>query len=162
MRTFGWAGLAARSQESQRREDGLSGEHLRLGQPSLCSGLGTLPLTQPLRAVSWKDHPGLGVTLTRSDRSPWLQGVTCPVYLVHSRCLTSDRETSWSLYPESFHPPKPALDLAVPGRLRVQLQPMGVPTWLLLAITATLWPQLPVLAQSYGVLKAGSRDSGVC
>ena len=30
----------------------------------------------PLGAAGWEDHPGLGTTLTGSDRPLWLRGVT--------------------------------------------------------------------------------------
>lgn len=53
------------------------------------------PSSTPLGAVLWNNNRGLGVTLTRSDRLPWLQGVTCAMYLAHSRCLTNDRGSSW-------------------------------------------------------------------
>lgn len=149
--------------QGRRREEGLSGRHLCLGQAASGSPH-TLPLTHPLGAASWKDHPGRGVPPTGSERPSWLQRVTRAVYLAHSRCLTSGGETSWSSHPESFCPPKLAPDLAAPhpsGRLWVQPWPRGMLTRLhpQLAITATLWPRLLVLTRSCWVLRPGTGDS---
>lgn len=82
-------------------------------------GAGDSPAAHPRWAASWKNNPGLGVSLTKSDRPPCLQGVTREMYLAHSRCLTNDRGASWPLYPESIRLPKPAPDLATPPPSRL-------------------------------------------
>lgn len=67
LRLGGRASSTVPGRGRRRREEGLFGSHLCLGQSSLGSPH-ILPLTHPLGAASWKDPPGLGVTLTRSER----------------------------------------------------------------------------------------------
>lgn len=166
LRLGGHPSSRAWHQERRSGENGLAGRHLCLGR----SSLGGSP-RPAFRTRTWGSMTeGLPKAWHHSD---WVRQTSlasksdvCNGSGTHSRCLTSGRETSWLLYPESFCPPKLAPDLATlsfwqavcaaPARgcmARLHSQ---------LAITATsVWPQLPVLAQSCWALRPGPGDSAV-
>ena len=94
----GWAPSSrARRQERRREENGLAGQSLRLRESHWGHRVGGSP--RSWHHSDWVRQTSLA---SRSDM--------CTV-----KPSTSGRETSWSLCPESFCPPKPAPDLAAPS-----------------------------------------------
>lgn len=133
------------SQERRKREKGLPGQRLSLGQPLL----GSIREGSP-RSLCHPDWVRKTALASRNDMCTVQVTERPPSHCILSHSVYQSQPQTW--------PPLSS------GRLCVQPQPRGVPTRLYsqLPIMATSWPQLPVLDQSYWTLRPGPGDSDIC